>query len=147
MLARVSHISRCYNFTASLKLFAPPPEFSEFCLLSCTVAAASVLDLPLPSPSPGILLCLQGKATVTIVSSSSSSNSSSSSSSITALHCLLIAPTASCILRVHADDDVTLYVRACVRVRVRVCVCVRACVRACMCVRDERPPSASSVLM
>ncbi len=44
---------------ASLKLFAPPSEFSEFCLLHCTVRASASFDIPLPSASPHILLCLQ----------------------------------------------------------------------------------------
>lgn len=44
---------------ASLKLFSPPSDFSEFCLLCCTIKAASSLDIPLPSSTPHILLCLQ----------------------------------------------------------------------------------------
>jgi mannose-6-phosphate isomerase len=44
---------------SSLQLFAPPPEFSEFCLLCSSVQASCSLDIPLASPTPHILLCLQ----------------------------------------------------------------------------------------
>ncbi len=49
----------CESPHASLKLFAPPSDFSEFCLLACTLLASAQLDIPLPSPTPHILLCLQ----------------------------------------------------------------------------------------
>jgi mannose-6-phosphate isomerase class I len=123
---------------ASLKLFAPPSEFSEFCLLYATAQAASSIDIPLPSASPHILLCLQvllppnpnvsylpccigsswllssltlmqGKATVSTIPSTSSASSITGTSSVTALHCLLIAATSPCILRVHAEEDTTMY--------------------------------------
>jgi mannose-6-phosphate isomerase class I len=115
---------------ASLKLFAPPPEFPEFCLLQCTVQPQASIDVPLPYASPYILLCLQvpspphffpsphrrfltlaqGKATVTIVPPSLvPGGSSSAGRSIEALHALLLAPVAQSVLRVNADQETTLY--------------------------------------
>jgi hypothetical protein len=116
---------------ASLKLFAPPPEFPEFCLLQCSVQAHASIDVPLPYASPYILLCLQvpspppffssspyrrfltlaqGKATVTIAPPSSAPGGGSSASrSIEALRALLLAPVAQSVLRVDAEQETTLY--------------------------------------